>query len=96
MFLALPRDEFITTSVQHAGPQWVERFNQLCDRLQPRVFSTSRELPAWLRGFTGYSLWQRSNLWKRLRPRIERARPDARRFMGWCQRRRTGRDRRPR
>jgi hypothetical protein len=63
LFLALPRDVFITTSVQHAGPRWVDRFNRLCERLAPRVLSQTQELPAWLRPCADYSLWQRNNLW---------------------------------
>ncbi len=63
MFLALPRDVFITTSVQHAGPRWVDRFNRLCERLAPRTLAQTPELPAWLTGLSDYSLWQRNNLW---------------------------------
>jgi hypothetical protein len=63
MLLALPRDVFITTSVQHAGPRWVDRFNRLCERLAPRVLAETLEMPAWLRGLSDYSLWQRNNLW---------------------------------
>ncbi|MGH3056145.1 MAG: hypothetical protein ACRDL7_14320, partial [Gaiellaceae bacterium] len=61
--LALPRDQFIVASVQHAGPAWVDRFNALCDRVQPRVLANSEELPRWLRKKKGYTIWSRNNLW---------------------------------
>jgi hypothetical protein len=63
LFLALPRAQFCATSVQHGGPDWVERFNRLCDRVTPRVLSESEELPRWLRGKKDYTIWQRNNLW---------------------------------
>jgi hypothetical protein len=63
LFLALPRDPFTATSVQHGGPRWVERFTRLCDRVAPRVLAETRTLPRWLRGKRDYSIWQRNNLW---------------------------------
>lgn len=63
LFLALPRDTFCRESVQHAGPDWVERYNQLCDRVAPRVLAESKELPKWLRPRRDYGIWQRNNLW---------------------------------
>ena len=63
LYLALPREHFCVTSVQHAGPDWVERYYRLCTRLVPRILSESEELPKWLRGKQGYGIWQRTNLW---------------------------------
>jgi Tetratricopeptide Repeats-Sensor len=63
LFLALPREGFSATSVQHGGPPWVERYNRLCARLAPRVLSDTKTLPRWLRGKNDYSIWQRNNLW---------------------------------
>jgi hypothetical protein len=63
IFLALPQKEYIVTSVQHGGPQWIDRFNQLNHRLDSRVLSPTKELPNWLRKKNGYSIWQRTNLW---------------------------------
>jgi hypothetical protein len=63
LHLALPREQFVATSVQHAGPGWVERFNTLCDRAKPRVLADSQELPRWLRKKKDYTIWSRNNLW---------------------------------
>jgi tetratricopeptide (TPR) repeat protein len=63
LYLALPREQFCVTSVQHAGPDCVERYYSLCARLNPRVLAESEELPKWLRGKGGYDIWQRTNLW---------------------------------
>lgn len=63
LYLALPRETFCSESVQHAGPDWVERFNRLCDRVASRILADSKMLPKWLRGCPGYGVWQRSNLW---------------------------------
>ena len=63
LYLALPRERFCVTSVQHAGPDWVERYYRLCTRLVPRILAESEELPKWLRGKQGYGIWQRTNLW---------------------------------
>jgi tetratricopeptide (TPR) repeat protein len=63
IYLALPKDQYIVTSVQHGGPQWVDRFNQLNQRLDSRILSPTKELPRWLREKNNYSLWQRNNLW---------------------------------
>jgi tetratricopeptide (TPR) repeat protein len=63
LYLALPRERFCVTSVQYAGPDWVERYFKLCNRLTPRVLMETEELPKWLRGKQGYEVWQRTNLW---------------------------------
>lgn len=63
IYLALPKEQYIVTSVQHGGPRWVERFNQLNLRLESRVLSPTKELPRWLREKNAYSIWQRNNLW---------------------------------
>ena len=36
LFLALPPDQFSAASVSRGGPQWIERFFNLCQRLTPR------------------------------------------------------------
>jgi len=64
LFLAVARERFSAESVQHGGPDWVERFNRLCDRVPPRELGGDTTLlPPWLRGRSNYNVWQRNNLW---------------------------------
>jgi hypothetical protein len=63
LYLALPRDLFSAESVQPGGKVWTERYNTLCQRLQPRVLNETKELPIWLQTRRNYSIWQRNNLW---------------------------------
>ncbi len=63
MYLAMPRNDYITASVADGGPDWIERFNCLYESRQPEILSDSDQLPDWLRGRPDYSIWQRSNLW---------------------------------
>ncbi len=63
LYLALPPDEFLVESVQHGGPDWVERYRLLCERVPPRVLQEDKALPRWLTDKPGYDIWQRNNLW---------------------------------
>ena len=70
LYLALPPDMYVKSSVAAAGPAWVERFwklrNQHELRGTIRVLSSANEaeaLPAWLRSKRDYGIWQRNNLW---------------------------------
>jgi tetratricopeptide (TPR) repeat protein len=63
LLLALPKEKFSATSVQHGGGDWVERYNRLCARVSPRVLSEQEELPAWLQTKADYNIWPRNNLW---------------------------------
>lgn len=63
MYLVSPKNDYIKDSVADAGPDWVERFNRLCDKMKPKILSDSGRLPRWLRGKKDYDIWQRSNLW---------------------------------
>jgi hypothetical protein len=63
LHLALPQAQFLATSVQRGGPQWVERYRKLCGRLETRVLQEIDALPDWLVDKPGYDLWQRNNLW---------------------------------
>ena len=63
LMLALPKDKFSATSVFHGGANWVERYNQLVERVPPRVLSEGEDLPLWLRPKTKYGIWSRNNLW---------------------------------
>jgi hypothetical protein len=63
MYLVLPKNDYIKVSVADGGPDWVERFNRLYDKLKPKILSDSDRLPRWLRTKKDYNIWQRSNLW---------------------------------
>jgi hypothetical protein len=63
LYLALPATKFQVTSVQRGGPRWVDRFQKLCEQLDPRVMQPTEALPRWLADVSGYDVWQRSNLW---------------------------------
>jgi hypothetical protein len=63
LLLALPATKFCASSVEHGGPDWIERYNRLCERKSPRVLAEEKELPRWLRSRQDYSIWQRNNLW---------------------------------
>ena len=63
MYLVLPKNDYIKASVADGGPDWVERFNRLYSKLNPKTLSDSDRLPRWLRAKKDYDIWQRSNLW---------------------------------
>jgi hypothetical protein len=63
LYLAMPRDEYVKESVRDAGARWVDRFDQLYERLPMRELGKSKELPRWLQNKPDYSIWQRNNLW---------------------------------
>jgi hypothetical protein len=63
LMLALPQDQFLTTSVQHGNADWVERYRRLCERLPVKVMQESKALPDWLADKRDYDIWQRNNLW---------------------------------
>ena len=63
MYLVLPKNDYVKTSVADSGPGWVERFNRLYDKLGPKILADSDRLPRWLRAKKDYDIWQRSNLW---------------------------------
>lgn len=63
MYLVLPKNDYIKASVADAGPDWMERFNRLYDRVKAKILSESERLPRWLRAKKNYNIWQRSNLW---------------------------------
>jgi tetratricopeptide (TPR) repeat protein len=63
LYLAVPRDEYVRASVLEAGPNWVDRFDELYRRLPRRELSTTKELPRWLQSKPDYTIWQRNNLW---------------------------------
>ncbi len=63
LMLALPRDQFLATSVQHGNADWVERYRRLCERVPVTVMQESKALPDWLAEQREYDIWQRNNLW---------------------------------
>ena len=72
LYLAIPPQKYVRTSVEKSGKQWVDRFWKIhgehVARNQVRVLSESSDdedeyLPAWLRSKPKYSIWQRNNLW---------------------------------
>ena len=62
MYLALPKGPFAANSVQHGGAGWMDRYENLLDRLKMREMSADLELPTWLQG-RDYTVWHRHNLW---------------------------------
>jgi hypothetical protein len=72
LYLAVPAQKYVTTSVQKAEGDWIERFwkiyNAHKERGRVRVLSDAADddgeyLPAWLREKKDYTIWQRNNLW---------------------------------
>jgi len=63
MYLVVPKADYIQASVADGGPDWVNRFKRLYDKLNPKILCESEELPRWLRRKKDYGIWQRSNLW---------------------------------
>jgi hypothetical protein len=63
LLLALPRDAFAAASVADAGPNWVDRYRALWQRLDVKVLSQTEALPDWLAVRDDYSIWQRNNRW---------------------------------
>lgn len=64
LFLALPREQFIISSVAFAGPSWIDRFDRLYEKLPVFVLANSTVLPRWLTKKEGYNIWKRNNLWE--------------------------------
>jgi hypothetical protein len=82
LYLAIPPQKYVGTSVNSAGQQWVKRFwdiyNVHSQRQQVRILSEVEDaktsddyLPAWLRSKRDYSIWQRNNLWMLFNALIE-------------------------
>jgi hypothetical protein len=64
LFLALPREQFITSSVAFAGHAWIDRFDRLYRRLPVFTLANAAVLPKWLSKKPGYNIWKRNNLWE--------------------------------
>ncbi|HEV8371510.1 MAG TPA: tetratricopeptide repeat-containing protein [Pyrinomonadaceae bacterium] len=72
LYLAIPAQKYVSTSVDKAGQTWVQRFWKIhgehAAQNQVRVLGDTIDdegeyLPAWLRSKPKYSIWQRNNLW---------------------------------
>jgi hypothetical protein len=82
LLLAVPRDDFAAASVADAGPEWLQRFDDLVARLEVRVLSQSTELPSWLAQRQDYNIWQRNNRWM-LHTALSRADTDVTLIVLW-------------
>jgi hypothetical protein len=63
LYLAVPREAYISESVAFAGNEWVDRFDKLYTTLPHRVLSQDKSLPLWLQKRAPYDFWSRANLW---------------------------------
>jgi hypothetical protein len=63
MYLALPRDQYITESVAFAGPEWIDRFDRLYEKQSKHILAPTKELPKWLSKKENFTIWERTNLW---------------------------------
>lgn len=63
LYLAVPAEPFVTESVAFAGAGWVDRFYKLFNALDHFVLSRAEDLPDRLKTKTGYTIWERNNLW---------------------------------
>jgi len=63
LFLALPREKFLTESVAFAGPGWVKRFDKLFKKLPVHIFSEDKTFSGWQKGKKALSIWEKNNLW---------------------------------
>jgi len=82
LLLALPREAFAAESVLDGGPDWMERFRTLCERLDTKVLSESKRLPGWLAAREDYSIWARNNRWM-LHTALSRADTDVTLLVLW-------------
>ena len=66
MYLLFPRLQFLDASVSFAGQPWIDRFDQIYNRLATQerpVLRPDDNLPPWLLERENYSIWVRNNLW---------------------------------
>ena len=82
LLLALPKDDFAAASVLDAGPDWMERYRRLCERLDTKVLARTPALPDWLAARQDYSIWARNNSWL-LHTALSRAETDVTLLVLW-------------
>jgi hypothetical protein len=64
LLLPLPPDSFRNASVSPGGRYWEDLFDQLlAETGTPACLSRTGDLPVWLTIRSGYTAWQRANLW---------------------------------
>jgi hypothetical protein len=63
LYLVIPKDKYIKSSVAAAGEAWVNRFNDLYRKNETEILLENGELPGWLKNKEQYTIWERSNLW---------------------------------
>jgi tetratricopeptide (TPR) repeat protein len=63
IFLALPQGDYAAASVSSAGAEWTRKYYDLLGKTPFRILQPTEDLPKWLAHRTGYSVWQRNNLW---------------------------------
>ena len=63
--LPYPPEDYVASSVQFAGSEWVGRFFRLIKSREGyvRVLANTAELPSWLGNQREYSVWQRNLNW---------------------------------
>jgi hypothetical protein len=65
--LPYPPDEYLLSSVQYAGSEWVGRFHKIIEARSRAgdvsVMANSAQLPDWLREKPHYSVWRRNLHW---------------------------------
>ncbi len=62
--LPVPARDYIASSVQYAGPEWVGRFHRLQEARPFRHLARSSDLPGWLKEKPLYSIWERNLSWE--------------------------------
>ncbi len=61
--LPIPERDYRREFVADGGPDWVEKFIKLVATNPPIVLSDNDDLPAWGESISGYSVFQRGNIW---------------------------------
>jgi hypothetical protein len=62
--LPVPARDYVASSVQYAGPEWVGRFQRLLHTLPIRQLARSSDLPGWLKEKALYTMWERNLSWE--------------------------------
>ncbi|WP_266368520.1 hypothetical protein [Tellurirhabdus rosea] len=63
LFLPVPAEAFVESSVGFAGESWIRRFYDLYNRAPKQFLLNQKELPRWLVKKPAYNVWTRGNLW---------------------------------